>query len=346
MRPFSFSFLFSSIMFLLVFPPIKVIGEESVLTGEEILQKSQEAMKQPYSYKSKDKEHNLEWVFYVKPLPAGSDAKLQQLQSDIQGGTRKITIHYGCEWCYELYPEEMVALDVTYKRRVVKEALEKIVQKKPENITTKSPAEKRIEVTTVNYEGHPCYELNITNIRANGEAGRKERRIIDQKTFLSRYHDLGFGQPLIYMDITPEPDITDDFFILPDGYEVIVIKDDNAYHEYIRESMSRRAEKALAPQRVETQKIIESAIAEVAVRTAQARTDAEKARITAEHSRERAEESRKAAEEKKRQDEAARVPPTPVVFTTERIVTLVVCNTVMLVFLIYLLFRRFSRKEG
>jgi hypothetical protein len=210
------------------------------LTAEEILAKSEAAMNQPLSYKIIVPDV-MEMIVYRKRLPDGSFATLHDIKPEksisLPNPIRKTTIHYGKKY-YDLYFEDRIAIDMGFRYQS---------QRSKENIIDIIPTANHQlirnykPVELILYGGSSCYKIESesTNvpIRMNDEniepqitkpiQLKRERCIINKETFFFCVFETisSDGTSLTkfeFKDMTPQPDLSDDFFQLPADFDVKV----------------------------------------------------------------------------------------------------------------------------
>lgn len=203
-------------------------------SATEILAESKAAMNQSLKYR-----HIMggnEMVVYQKLLPDGSMATLTEISA-----LKQINISYG-DKNYQLYLDQRVAIDMQFMYQGAKAKAASMASTLGDRI-----AESSRLVGTVQRDGKECYEIETT-LTADAlatlaeslppEAMRtmpaKRRCVIDKATYLMVERetispDGSSISSVEYRDIKPQPDLSDDFFQLPAGFET---KEPRTMEEY------------------------------------------------------------------------------------------------------------------
>jgi hypothetical protein len=263
------------------------------------LAKSKAAMSQPLRYTEISKSGR-ETVVYQKTLPNGSIAVLMS-----DPATKRIDIIYDKTF-YKIRLEHQIAIDMTYMSGGANDQTDSLFS----DLEDTTPRKSYELVGIVRYNDTDWYEiLEIIspvlraamlerlpeNIRSKIRA--KSRILIDKETYLKQAEeDLTEEGTIIskteYKDYCPQPDLSDDFFQLPPGLEVLTPRSSK---EYVAILMDRRTPTP-PPVTAETEKS----------RAERERLEAELERIRAEQERVIAEMERvKAESDKKWQEELA-----------------------------------------
>ena len=209
---------------------IAVAGPRSVLadlTADEIMAASNDAMSKPIKYRTVNGQ--LESVVYRKTLANGTVASLTEAGPPLN----TIRLKYG-ETNFELFPTKHLAINKhLIKENIVKQAQSAASQRKNPSARTSLRL-----VGTVEHDGRQCYEIESilpTDVIAavaktmpnvsTAMVPAKTRQLIDKKSYLlvlreSILADGTSTSKIEYKDISPQPDLTDDFFQVPTGFEV------------------------------------------------------------------------------------------------------------------------------
>ena len=217
------------------------------LSAEEIMAKSQIAMSQPIRYTSVSADGS-EMDVYRKSLPDGLTAMLTNSLS-----TKSISITYGKK-NYRIFLEHQIAIDmsnirqnVSNKAASLNSGMEDVIHKKSYKI-----------VGIVMHKNKDCYEIQETvtpefkkavwdkipdNMRDQFPA--KCRFLIDKENFLVQVRETltESGTTLSkmeYTDIRPQPDLSDDFFQLPPGLEVLSPQSNEEYIAILADKLSEQ----------------------------------------------------------------------------------------------------------
>ena len=248
-------------------------------SAEEIMAKSRVAMSQPLRYTSVSADGK-EMVVYRKTLPNGSIASLTNSSS-----TKRITIAYD-ETRYEIHLEHQIAIDMSYLPGGANYQADSSLFSDMDHGTPKNSLEF---AGIVKYNDKDCYEILETispEVRrailarlpenAKNRFRAKSRILIDKENYLIQTREeLTVEETTIskieYRDIASQPDLSDDFFQLPPGLEVLTPKSPKEYLAIVadrfvpkrplvdrEEEMARikkEQDERLAMSRAETEKI-------------------------------------------------------------------------------------------
>ena len=198
------------------------------LSAEEIMAKSRTAMSQPLRYTSVSAD-GVEMTVYRKTLPNGSIAMLTNFPA-----TKEISITYDKKH-YDIHLEHQIAIDMSNVFQSANNLANSLVSDIQDDIKRKFYETAGV----VKYNDRDCYEIleKITpefkaavwdkiseNLRDKFPA--KSRLLIDKESYLvqmrEKFTEEGVTLSKIeYKDIHPQPDLSDDFFQLPPGLEVL-----------------------------------------------------------------------------------------------------------------------------
>jgi hypothetical protein len=206
------------IVFLCIVCSTVVYGDTS-LSGEEILTRLKKAKENFYGYKDTNKSGGTSHSF-AQSRPTDEILWTERTivsDSNKNKPSQSISIVLGYEKMYNYYPDSNVAVDISY-----------LLQKIKENATNEK---KELDTATVQfepikeikYDNIYCYDVKTASIK-DGKTIAKEHYIIDKNTFLPRLYEgskLGKTFKYQYQDIRFEPELSIDFFKLPEG---VIIK--------------------------------------------------------------------------------------------------------------------------
>ncbi len=209
----------SVLVFFLAYAGGLSLASAQDLTAEEILAKSKEAMQQPLSYRIVDDK--FETTVYQKTLADGTKAVFKDvgLVDGSSPRVKKSFLEKGNQ-SYEIYFEEGIVLDTSFRMPKMSES----TKEKPE-VKPKGDLSSHFTVGIAQYEGRNCYQVDLKM----EDIGIVSRYYIDQETFW----ELGFlalqksGEIITEIsrkDITFCPDLTDDFFEIPLDMEIKIVK--------------------------------------------------------------------------------------------------------------------------
>jgi hypothetical protein len=224
---------------------VAVFSEASAAepSAAEIMAASKAAMSQPLKYRIV--ASGVEMVVYQKTLPDGSVASLTDLSSPV----KRTSIVYG-DKSYELYLEHRVAIDTRFMLGAAKSQAASISSM----LGTKAAGSSKL-LGTVQRDGRDCYQIEsaltpdvVASLakaapsQAQGVIPAKFRYVIDKSTHFIVEQEtlLQDGSPLSkaeLRDVTPQPDLSDDFFQLPPGLEVKTPKSMNEYMSIVDEML-------------------------------------------------------------------------------------------------------------
>lgn len=201
---------------------------ESGLTGEEILSRMNKAKESFYSYKQTvrrdDKGITLNSHSFAQSRPEGDILWTERTRvSDSNPGNpqKSISLSLGYDKQYDYSPDVNIAVDLSYVLTNFKKNMEKVEKEMDGAMVTFEP------VDTITYDNTECYEIKSISTK-EGRTLAEEHYIIDKNTYLPRLHEgtiLGQAFKAEYQDVRPEPEMTIDFFNLPE--DVIVKKVNN-----------------------------------------------------------------------------------------------------------------------
>jgi hypothetical protein len=193
------------------------------------MEESQKAMGVAAHYRIVNQ--GMEVSIYQKPLPDGSIAML----TDISAPIKRSTIKYG-DKSYDMYLEKKIAVDTSALLTEAK-SMPGIAQL----FATKDMKVALKLTRTFTDNGKEYYEMEqVMQIPANlppamaKSIPAKNRFVIDAETFLIHEHEMSASDgssitKLRYLGFEPMPDLTDDIFQLPDGFEVLSPQSINEY---------------------------------------------------------------------------------------------------------------------
>jgi hypothetical protein len=268
------------------------------LSAEDIMAKSNVAMSQPLRY-TRFSDNGVEMVVYKKTLPDGSIASLTNFPA-----TKKILIVYG-EKRYEISLEHQVAIDMS---GIVPGEKDQTASWASDLVEDKTPQKIYEYIGIVRYNDKECYEIleKISpefreavlekmpeNIRERVRDGlrAKSRFLMDKETYLTLVSEKLTEEGITiakveYKDIQSQPDLSDDFFQLPHGLEVLSPQSSKEYLAIVADRLSPRHLPVDANVKAEQERIK----AEIErVKAEQERVKGEKARIDAEHEKKKQE---------------------------------------------------------
>ena len=202
--------------------PQEAAGEPS---AAEIMAASKAAMSKPLKFRII--MNGIEMVVYQKMLPDGSVASVADISSPI----KKTIITYG-DKCYELYLDRHLAIDMGFAYKTIKNQTGSIVSL----LGGKEAASPRL-IGTTELDGKECYQIEsvitpdgATSIAKvlptgiNGAMPTKFRHLIEKNTYLMVEQEIimqdGSSTKTEFRDVKPQPDLSDDFFQLPSGFDV------------------------------------------------------------------------------------------------------------------------------
>ena len=318
------------------------------LSAEEILAKSRVAMEQPLRYTSVSADEK-EKVVYSKTLPDGSNARLTNCQT-----TKNISISYDKK-IYHIYLEYHIAIDMSNILKNFEDQANSFVLEL-DNTTPR----KLYEIAGITrHNDRNCYEIFETpspefidaiwdkipdNTRSRFPG--KTRFLIDKENYLLIMKETSTEEGVIlskieYKDFHPQPDLTDDFFQLPPGLEIL---SPNSMKEYIDVAANRLVPKRSVDVEAEFKAVFARLKKESDARIERINKAAaeEKARIDAEFEKRR-QEVRSRAKEHVKPQEPYPLPPPP-----NRWKTVLLANVAIIAAFIalYFYFRRRNRVNG
>ena len=195
-------------------------------SAAEIVEASKAAMSQPLRYRVL--AGGTEMVVYQKTLSDGSLAQLVDMSSPI----KRINIIYG-DKSYELYLDHGVAIDTHFMYQAAKDQAATISSV----VRSKAAVSSRI-VGTVTRDHKDCFVIESTfasemtaelarsaALHDNDAIPATYRYVIDKHAYLMVELEIisksGFSlSKCEFKDITPQPDLSDDFFSIPASVEV------------------------------------------------------------------------------------------------------------------------------
>ncbi len=231
----------SALLFCLTFLQTGHARADDSHSAGDILTRSNAAMTAPLKYRLIT--NGGEMVTYQKMLPDGSMASLSEMITPI----KKILINRGAEH-YEVYLDRKIAVDARAIYQGPTDQAAAISAKlggKPSNASKIAGS--------VQHDGVDCHVIESTLATGVLEALAKAapaavanmipamtRQVIDKKTYLPVSNEtlsskgVSIGKTE-FRDFTPQPELTDDFFLLPPGLEV---KSPKSMKEYMDISLA------------------------------------------------------------------------------------------------------------
>lgn len=195
-------------------------------SAAEVLAKSKAAMSQPLKYRLST--GGAEMVVYQKMMPDGTPASLLDMSRPI----KKITITRG-DGSYDLFMEQRIAIDMGAILGVAKTQAKAIISELGHR-----PGSTDRLTGTARRDGEDCYVIEsslskeardslsgMTPAGSGSSLPAMTRQLINRRTWLVVETETisADGAPLStvqYKDITPQPDLTDEFFTIPANFEV------------------------------------------------------------------------------------------------------------------------------
>ena|GEM_PF-5129298 len=211
-----------------------VNGAEVSLTAKAIMEESWQTMGVAAHYRIASQ--GMEMSVYQKPLPDGSLAML----TDVSSPLKKTTIMYG-DKSYDLYLDKKVAVDT----HVLFAGAKSQPNVSPLLTALRDVKTEMILNRTFAYNGRECYEIEQAihfsspmlaslPVAMTRNIPVKNRFVVDAETFfiLEKESFASNGSSiskLRYLDFEPMPNLTDDIFQLPGGFEVLSPKSIEEY---------------------------------------------------------------------------------------------------------------------
>ncbi len=197
-----------------------ILRSQTEFSGGEIRARMEGAKKNFYSYTQTEKSQTSDMTMvtraFAQSRPEGDWTWAEfTVAHDLEpnNATKTITILLGYEKYYLYYPDHHIAADLSYGLPKVKGNTEKAAKEMEGATVTFAP------VKEVVYDNADCYELQVTSTK-DGKTLAEEHYMIDKKTFLPRLHEgQKRGRPFKteYQNVRPEPELTTEFFQLPEG---------------------------------------------------------------------------------------------------------------------------------
>jgi len=217
---------------------VMVMGTANVsadsLTAEQIMEQSGKVMGVAAHYRIVTQ--GMEISIFQKPLPDGSLAMLTDISAPIQ----RTTIMYG-DNSYDLYLEQRIAVDTSVLRTEVKSTpgvsqLLSTIQDTGATLNlTRTFTDNGREYHEIE-QAMPITEELLANLppQMAQSIPAKTRFIVDAETFLIHAKETISSNgtriaKLQFLGFEPMPDLTDDIFQVPEGFEILSPK---SIHEY------------------------------------------------------------------------------------------------------------------